>query len=582
MSHGHVVQFVGQLVEAEPTSHYVACMSIDPELLKFATDEDLEELEYELKLQEALRSPLDFAVYVSGAERYPHLVYLNDLLVAMFKHRLYKSGIGPVAVMVSPRKWVHPVTGEKCLTQIAISMPPRHGKSFLVSEHMPAWWSICNPEQPVILTSYEADFAAGWGEKARNHIEEHPEFEVFVDKEARSKSNWRLKGHRGGMATAGTGGPITGKGAGLLGMDDPIKNAEEALSAVERETADGWYQSTWRTRGNNKGNTGHFKFMMYTRWHEDDIGGRVLSREGDDWYVVNLPALAWDATDEDGISIDPETGERDPLGRRPGEALCPDLATAEELRQLQEGGRQWFSAMYQGKPNIQGGGIFSREGFRFYKKNDSNYELTDEHGASVHVPESEVMVRYAVCDTAATDKTRSDYTSVGVYVVTRDHKLIVEAMYRKKLEAPDHEEFVREIYKRHKCRFLGVEDQTYGKSLIQHLIRGGGIVVRKLKADRDKVSRAIPAGMNVANGLVYVPRDAEWVEAFIDELCKFPNAKHDDQVDNFAYAIYIWERVPKYRPPKMVDNSMQARLDRHLAQQDKKKSKRWSPDLGHW
>lgn len=554
--------------------------TLDPELLKYATPDELAQIERALEIENAASSPLALAVYASDAEEYAHIAYINMILMAMFEHRLYKSGVGPVGVKVAPRKWVHPVTGEKALTQVAIKCPPRHGKSFLVSHHLPAWFLIHYPKQRVILASYEADFAAEWGEKVRNLIEEHPEFGLEVDKEARAKANWRLKGTSGagGMTTAGAGGPITGKGGGLLIIDDPIKNAEEAMSAVDRENKDHWYQSVFRTRGNNKGDIIHYKVMMFTPWHEDDLGGRVLAREGEDWYELVLPALAYETTDENGISIDPDNGTPDALGRHPGEALCPDLATAEEHLAQEAGGKQWFAAMYQCKPNIQGGGIFRRDAFRRYRKIDGSYELHMENEIR-HVPESEIMFRYGIADMAATQKTRADYSAVGVFAVTRNQQLILEQVYRRKLESPDHESFVREIYVKHKLRFLGVEDQTYGKSLIQHLIRGGHIVVRKLKADTDKVSRAIPVGDVVNNGQVFIPMDAEWVEAFLDEMVKFPNAAHDDQVDMFSYGVREWEKVPAYRDTLFPDTSMEARVRRRIDEMGKKKHRRHI-DLG--
>lgn len=548
---------------------------IDPELLQYATQEELDEIQKALEVEEAQSSPLALAIYASEAEAYPHIKYLDTVLMAMFEHRLYKSGVGPVGVKVGRRKWVHPQTGEKTLTQVSIKCPPRHGKSFLVSHHLPAWFLMHFPKQRVILATYEADFAAEWGEKVRNLIEEHPEFGLEVDKEARAKANWRLKGNSGsgGMTTAGAGGPITGKGAGLLVLDDPIKNAEEAMSAVDRDNKDHWYQSVFRTRGNNKGDVVHFKVMMGTPWHEDGLDGRVLAREGEDWFEVVLPALAFETTNEDGVSVDPDTGVVDPLGRLPGEPLCADLASKEELLSIEKGGKQWFAAMYQCKPNIQGGGIYRRDAFRRYRKIDGSYELHMEDEIR-HIPENEIRSRFGIADVAATQKTRADYTAVGIFAVTRGNQLILEHMYRRKLESPDHESFVREIYVKHKLKFIGVEDQTYGKSLIQHLIRGGGCVVRKLKADTDKVSRAIPTGDVVTNGQVFIPMNADWVEDFLDELVKFPNAAHDDQVDVFSYAIREWEKIPKWRDTLIQDNSMQARVNRKLDSLGNKKHHR--------
>lgn len=536
---------------------------LDPALLQYATADEIAELDKLLSVEEARQSPLSLACYTSEAERYPHTEYINACLVALVEHRLYKSGIGPVAIQVAKRKWVHPDTGEKALTKLMILCPPRHGKSFIVSHHFPAWWLMHFPNLPIILASYEADFAAEWGAKVRDLIEEHPELGLKIKKDQRSKDNWRLEGHTGGMFTAGSGGPVTGKGAGLLVLDDPIKNAEEAMSQAHRDNSDNWYQSTFRTRGNRKGNQGYFTVAMYTPWHEDDLGGRLRAREGDDWFIVTLPSLAYDTTDEEGFSVDPDTLQRDALNRHPGEALCPDLATEEELQELETSGKQWFTAMYQCKPNIEGGGIFRRSAFRRFRKIDGVYSLHGENEIR-HVPESEIVRRYGIADMAATTKTRADYSAIGVFAITRRQEVILEKVYRRKLESPDHESFVRDIYRRHSLSFVGIEDQTYGKSLIQHLIRKGGVVVRKLKADTDKTSRAVTYGPLVDNGQVYIPFDEEWVEPFLDELVKFPNAAHDDQVDMFTYGLREWEKIPTWADKLHPDTSLEARARKHM------------------
>ena len=165
---------------------------------------------------------------------------------------------------------------------LLVTAPPRHGKSTLVSEYLPAWFLGSFPERRVILTSYEADFAASWGAKTRGLLEEHGRalYRISVDERSRSASRWDLHRRQGGMVTAGVGGPITGRGAHLLVIDDPIKNAEQAASSTIREKQWDWWLSTARTRLE----PGAVVVVVMTRWHEADLGGRLLSasREGGD------------------------------------------------------------------------------------------------------------------------------------------------------------------------------------------------------------------------------------------------------------------------------------------------------------
>jgi predicted phage terminase large subunit-like protein len=194
---------------------------LPPSLLPFATASELQELEVLL----SRATPAGLAATASRGRwrTAPHLDLLNDRLVAVAEGRC-------------PR--------------LLITMPPRHGKSYLTSHHFPAWFLGVYPDRRVILTSYEADFAAGWGRKARDVLEVvGPDlFGVAVRHDSKAADRWDIEGHTGGMTTAGVGGPITGKGADLLIIDDPVKNAEEAASPTYRQRAWDWYTSTAYTR----------------------------------------------------------------------------------------------------------------------------------------------------------------------------------------------------------------------------------------------------------------------------------------------------------------------------------------------
>lgn len=221
---------------------------------------------------------------------------------------------------------------------LAIEAPPRHGKSEFVSKNLPAWFLGRWPDRRVMLASYEATFARSWGRKARTILEEHGQelFGVSISSEQQAAVDWEIAEHRGGMVTAGVGGPMTGRGADLLIIDDPVKNAEEAMSETVRASHWDWWQSTASTRIE----PGGCAIVMATRWHEDDLTGRLLKAaangEGAAVRRLRLPAIA-----EEG----------DELGRLPGEELWPERWPLKLLKQREKSlDPYWWLALYQQQP----------------------------------------------------------------------------------------------------------------------------------------------------------------------------------------------------------------------------------------
>ncbi len=237
---------------------------------------------------------------------------------------------------------------------LTVSMPPRHGKSELISKYTPTWYLGNFPNNNVILISYESDFAATWGYKARMLMEDWGKkiFGVEIDKDSSARARWDLKVNGksgGGMKAAGAGGPITGKGANLLIIDDPVKNSEEANSETFREKLWDWYESVAKSR--LEPNAGIIVVM--TRWHQADLVGRITTQlledkilPKDEYEIINFPALAL---------------EDDPLGRKPGEALWPWRYNEEALHRIRDGmSEYWWNALYQGQPIPPGGRVFKR------------------------------------------------------------------------------------------------------------------------------------------------------------------------------------------------------------------------------
>jgi predicted phage terminase large subunit-like protein len=410
------------------------------------------------------------------------------------------------------------------ITHLMIAMPPRHGKSELTSKHFPAWFIGHNPDKRVILASYEADFAASWGYKARNLLIEYGHlFNVKVSAASSARNHWDIDGHSGGMDTAGIGGPITGKGCQLLIIDDPVKNAEEANSKTYRDKAAEWYKSTAYTRLEPGGAV----VLIMTRWHEDDLAGRLLGEEPEKWTVINFPAIA-----EEG----------DPLGRQAGEPLSPHRYDIEALEGIKSTlGPYLFNALYQQHPQPLEGAIFKQVYFKYWKPISSGYDLGHKR-----ITASTCRI-FQTCDPAASTKTTADYFVLGTWAQTKDNDLILLDLLRTRLEGPDQVNLFKSQYHKWNPAFQGVEIAGLGQMLYQMLVREG-LPVKELKPDKDKVTRALPAAARMEAGTIYFPAGAQWLGEFESELLSFPTGAHDDQVDVLSYAVQMSMKKEKKVP----------------------------------
>ena len=218
-------------------------------------------------------TPAGFARYASGGTWKParHLLLLNRILMAA-------------------------AGGERWASRVIIEMPPRHGKSEFVSGYFPAWYTGLHPDRKVALASYESGLAATWGQRNRDLLEAYGPslFGVQVRQDSQAKNDWKLTKRRGGMFTTGVGGALTGRGANVAIIDDPVKNSAEALSETFRERNKEWYKSTLRTRIEKDQVLAHDGaiVVIQTRWHEDDLAGWLQTEFPDEWLVISLPAIA--------------------------------------------------------------------------------------------------------------------------------------------------------------------------------------------------------------------------------------------------------------------------------------------------
>lgn len=532
-----------------------------------------------LTIEEALAEPADFmAATCPEAQILPHVRLISDVFKALVEKRLYKAGPGPHSVKNSKGQWVHPVTGERALLRLQIDLPPRHTKSMSVSHYFINWYLANFPGNKVALASYEADFAREWGGKVQEVFREHPEFGVDINPKKQAQDDWGIKGKKGGMFTAGAGGPLTGKGFHLGVIDDPLKNQEEALSELIRTKLKNWFATTFFSRRQPGGDA--VIVLMATRWHEDDLSGHVIETEPDRWYRLSIPAISWPTTDTDGVSVNPETGERDPLGRGPGEALAPALWSIDDLLEIKSAqGEMWFQAMYQGHPSIAAGNKFRNFANRWTLK-DGIYTLHCADG-EVRTYKEKQCYRYATVDLAATEKTRSDWTVWALWDVTHDHRLILRYIKRERINSDKHTGWFVALFRQWKPRYAGVENKTFGLTLIQNIRRLGLYAVKALPAVGDKEARAVPATEVMGNDLLYLPKDAEWLETWIQEHKKFPNATHDDQVDTTSYGVDEFNLIGPWMIAEARDDSPEARMDRYMDEKDND-GRSYHEQLGIW
>ena len=274
---------------------------------------------------------------------------------------------------------------EGSIKRLIIELPPRHGKSELVSVHFPPWYLAEHPDHQIIACCYGWDLVRSFSKRCLDDLN-NPEFarmypHIMLDPRQSGLQRWGLRGRRGSYLATSIGGPITGSGANVLIIDDPVKLRKDVESDRYREDQWVWYKANARTRLEPNGSI----ILCLTRWHEDDLAGRILEdaeQGGEQWHILRLPALA---------------EEDDPLGRRYREPLWPDRYTEEMLETLEQTmpAYEWES-QYQQNPFPPGGEVFSRD-----------HWATFEAGTPVQL--TKVVTSW---DTALKDEERNDFTGV--------------------------------------------------------------------------------------------------------------------------------------------------------------------------
>jgi predicted phage terminase large subunit-like protein len=381
--------------------------------------------------------------------------------------------------------------------RICISLPPQTGKSEFFSNWFPQWRLNVFPSRKIILASYEADFASTWGRKVRDGLLRNPLSWTKVSRRSSSASRWdcidlagELTG--GGMITAGVGGPITGRGGDDLILDDPHKNWKEAQSPTFQKAVVEFFQGTFMTRLRSpRANV----FVVMTRWSKKDLIGFLEREHAKDWEFIRLPAIAL---------------EDDPLGRKPGEALCPERFPRDfylcdhaehcdcDTIKKQVGSRVWQS-VYQQEPTSDEGGIIRREWWRFWQEPPARFD--------------KVILSW---DCAFKDRKTSSY------VVGQVTLHAIEGLAGK--------------WKRYQQCLI--EDKANGPAVIEILKRKVQSI-KPILPQGSKEARAQAVAPQIEAGNVFLPHPSirPWVSDYIEEWAAFPFGD-DDQVDATTQALY--------------------------------------------
>jgi len=620
----------------------------------------IEKYRFEGQLQGVAESQKVAELQVSSATlQPPETVCNSETPVSDFDY--FQAWLGEVSPGMT-WTWEHQVHIYKKLKKVTdgecrrlmIFLPPRHGKSELVTVRYTAWRMKQTPEMNVILGSYNQRLANRFSRKIRkvlmddyalseppasaggvNAAESQPDrtsfkkrnydttncdltatstppayaggsdtigpmFPFIKNKMKNTESEWETA-VGGGLRAVGVGAGVTGFGANLIVIDDPVKSRAEAESAKMRERVWHWFNDDIYTRLEPNGSI----VLIQTRWHEDDLAGRLLREDGaDKWEVVNLPALAeegekgrkgeWEMksiekdktqflspegteiiaqgkalgrdpgknaqphTDPGGVEQTPRrvaplqgaknagtdpgvtlaslthpgllslspSATADPLGRKPGAALCPDRFDEAYFHDLREKiGSYSFASLYQQRPVPAEGGMFKRKWFENNIISAAPPNLRWKRGTDPGVSAGE----------------KADYSASVRVAIDKDGNMYIADMFRRQIEYPELRRFMAERLKQERDTEHAIELAGHGPAIYQDLLKNGeaqGRAFRGIKINDPKMARALPWLALAEAGKVYLIRGA-WNEEFLNETASFPMGTHDDQIDAVSLAFEL-------------------------------------------
>ena len=404
------------------------------------------------------------------------------------------------------------------IKRLIVTLPPRHGKSEMISRRFIPWLMGKDPFKSIIFATYNEDFAQDFGADCRS-IMGTPQFnQVFPNFAFRQggASKSRIQTENGGMSVfVGRGGSITGRGGDVLLVDDPIKDSVEAMSPTLRETLWNWFTQVFMTRLMTEKSK---VVIVTTRWHEDDLVGRLTDpsnphytqEECSKWKIINLPAFA---------------GINDPLKRKEGEVLWPERFNKDFLEAQRNLDPRGFSALYQQQPSPEDGDLFQRENIQYYEKRN--------------LPKN--LKIYAASDHAVgIDKTRHDLTCLLVVGVDEEDNIYLLDCWWSRQPTDVVVKAMLGFMTKHKPLIWWAERGHITKSIAPFLRKrmfetSTHCRIEEVAPVANKVQRSQSMIGRMAMKKVFFPKVSSWGGKAVDELLKFPNSRHDDFVDTLSW-----------------------------------------------
>lgn len=391
---------------------------------------------------------------------------------------------------------------------LVIETPPQHGKSMTITEALPSWYLGKFPTHRIIVASYNEDTAGKFSRRNKEKILQVGAnlFKIKIG-DVNQATNFELDNHQGAMISRGLLSGITGNPANLIIIDDPIKNRVEADSETIRARV--WEE--WQNSIKSRLAAGAKVIVIMTPWHEDDLAARILAKE----HNVTL------------LRLPVEAEENDPMGRTPGEALCPELGKDDKwLADFKrsyildpDGGARAWSALYQCSPRVEEGNLLKRDSWRYYDPKE------------VKVFGTELIS----VDATFKDKDDNDFVAISVWG-KRYNDYYCEYMLNRHLNFLGTLQAIRTI----RQLFPGavrvlIEDKANGSAIINVLQQEMFCIPVNPKGG--KVARVNAVSAAIESGHVYLPIGATWLSDFVDQAAAFPNGAHDDMVDSMSQAL---------------------------------------------
>jgi len=422
------------------------------------------------------------------------------------------------------------------IKRLMINMPPRHGKSFLASCLFPVYYMGRNPERAVMCVTYNSELSMTFGRQVRQYAKDPYTLQTFnkfeLSTDSRAVDHWGTS-RNGVYYSIGLGGTTTGRRANLLIIDDPIKSREDADSATQRNKVWNYYVASLLTRLQPLDQPPAV-ICIATRWHPDDLCGRIQKQDDwNEWEHINFPAIL--ETESTNEIRNPEYAHL-PLAKvsrykryiksTQEKPLWEERFPMADLRKMEKLNPREFAALYQQQPFIKGGNMIKTEWWKYYDTNDFE--------------ESQLTTIIIAVDTAFKKTTTSDYSVAVVAGMTQEGDIYIVDIKRSRFEFPDLKRALISLNTKWRgkgLRGIHIEDKASGMSLIQELKNQSGMAIIPYKVSTDKVTRVAAVTDLIEGGRVLLPRNAIWLDDFIEETVSFPNGTHDDQVDALSMAL---------------------------------------------